>query len=178
MVPRPDVERIPGDLDRFLGGFFSRRGWRSEIKFDPSENLLYLVVRLGDRRLSMDDRFFSLVEHFVRAQSALLQKSRGPSLRCRLIDVDGRDLTRELHDRGSRLLDEGESGSRLRRRITLLRLRRRAVRSLGPNALLWAAAFTFVVAIVGLPFGLAVWLGAAALLVQIAVLALLSGRGP
>jgi len=25
-MERPDVENIPGDLDRFLGNFFSRRG--------------------------------------------------------------------------------------------------------------------------------------------------------
>ena len=36
-MERPDVESIPGDLDRFLGTFFSRRGWRSEIKYDPDE---------------------------------------------------------------------------------------------------------------------------------------------
>ena len=35
-MERPDVENIPGDLDRFLGNFFSRRGWSSEIKYDPA----------------------------------------------------------------------------------------------------------------------------------------------
>ena len=32
VMERPDVEHIPDDLDRFLGSFFNRRGWRSEIK--------------------------------------------------------------------------------------------------------------------------------------------------
>ena len=27
--PRPDVESLPADLDRYLGTFFSSHGWRS-----------------------------------------------------------------------------------------------------------------------------------------------------
>ena len=48
---RPDVESIPADLDRFLGTFFNSRGWRSEIKFDPAEDRLYLEVRLENHKL-------------------------------------------------------------------------------------------------------------------------------
>jgi hypothetical protein len=177
MTPRPDVERIPGDLDRFLGNFF-RRGWRSEIKFDPAQNLLYLVVHLGDQRLSSDDRFFSLVEYFVRSQSDALHRSRGPRLRCRLISADGRDLTPELHHRGAPYLDDHEHGSRMRRRLTLLGMRRRLLRRLLPDALLWTAAFVFVVLVIGLPLDMAIWLGVAALVVQLTVVAVLSRRGP
>ncbi len=177
MKQRPDVERIPSDLDRFLGNFFSR-GWRSEIEFDPAQNLLFLVVHLGDRRLSSDDRFFSLVEYFVRSQSDALHRSRGPRLRCRLISADGRDLTLELHHRGAQYLDDGERGSRMRRRLTLLGMRRRFLRRLVPDALLWAAAFVFIIVVVGLPLDLAIWLGVAALVVQMVVVAVMSRRGP
>ena len=94
-MERPDVESIPGDLDRFLGNFFSRRGWRSEIKYDPDEDRLYLDVRLANARLSGDDRFFSLVEYYARAQDSLLRQRVGLPLQCRVYSADGRDLTRD-----------------------------------------------------------------------------------
>jgi hypothetical protein len=169
MTAHPDVERIPNDFDRFLGSFFSRRGWRSEIKFDPAENLLYLVVRLGDRRLSGDDRFFSLVEYFGRSQSATLRRTLGPQLRLRLLNVDGSDLTTQLHQRGARCLDDREQGPAMRRRLVTLGMRRRLLTRFVPNALLWAVAMTFVVVVLGLSLGTAVWLGAGALLVQMLV---------
>ena len=83
-MERPDVENIPGDLDRFLGNFFNRRGWRSEIKYDPAEDRLYLDVRLASAKLSADDRFFSLVEYFARAQDAVLRQRAGLPLQCRV----------------------------------------------------------------------------------------------
>ena len=78
-MERPDVENIPGDLDRFLGNFFSRRGWRSEIKYDPAEDRLYLDVRLANAKLSADDRFFSLVEYYARAQDNVLRAACRPA---------------------------------------------------------------------------------------------------
>jgi len=83
MARRPDVESIPADLDRFLATFFARGGWRSEIKYDPSDDRLYLEVRLESRRLSADDRFLSLVEYFARAQDAVLRQRAGLPLQCR-----------------------------------------------------------------------------------------------
>src|SRR5512144_3206920 len=100
-MERPDVEGIPGDLDRFLGNFFSRRGWQSEIKYDPDEDRLYLGVRVTSPSLSADDRFFSLVEYFARSQSSVLRQRVGLALECRVFAADGRDLTGTLHSRGS-----------------------------------------------------------------------------
>jgi hypothetical protein len=177
MTPRPDVEHMPGDLDRFLRDFF-RRGWRSEIQFDPGENLLYLVVRLVDPRLSSDDRFLTLVDYFVRARSDALDRSRGPRLRCRLIDADGQDLTPRLAGRGARLLADADHTSAMHQRLTFLGLRRRLARRILPDALLWAAAFVFVVVVVGLPLGTAVGLGIAAVLTQVLVVTLIARRGP
>src|SRR5512146_1806560 len=101
-----DVEHIPADLDRFLGNFFNRRGWRSEIKYDPAENRLYLDVRLASGKLSADDRFLSLVEYFARAEDALLRQDSNVKLQCRLYGADGNELTTTLHTRGSSYLDD------------------------------------------------------------------------
>lgn len=177
MAPRPDVERMPNDLDRFLRDFF-RRGWRSELKFDPVEDRLYLVVRLADPRLSCDDRFLTLVDYFVRARADALQQSRGPDLLCRLIGADGRDLTASLSGRGARLLADTSRGSEMHQRLTLLGVRRRLARRIVPDALLWAAAFVFVVVVVGLPLDMAVGLGVAAVLTQVLVVTLIARRGP
>ena len=125
VMERPDVENIPGDLDRFLGNFFSRRGWRSEIKYDPAEDRLYLDVRLANARLSADDRFFSLVEYFARAQDSVLRQHAGLPLQCRVFADDGRDLTGTLHARGSSYLDDNARGTGMRRRLLLLSFRRR-----------------------------------------------------
>lgn len=170
MRQRTDVERIPVDLDRFLGNFFSRRGWSTEIKFDPGRNLLYLVVHLGDGRLSDDDRFFSLVEYFARTQGAVLRESRGPRLQLQLYNVDGSDLTTLLHSRGAAYLDDGERGSFMRRRLTWLSLRRRMAYRVLPGALLWALALAFVVRVVGLPLETTLLLSIAAVLLQVTLL--------
>ena len=134
-MERPDVENIPGDLDRFLGNFFNRRGWRSEIKYDPAEDRLYLDVRLASAKLSADDRFFSLVEYFARAQDTVLRQRAGLPLQCRVYTADGSDLTGTLHSRGSSYLDDNERGSGMRRRLLLLSFRRRFLARVLPGAL-------------------------------------------
>jgi hypothetical protein len=169
---RPDVEHIPADLDRFLGNFFDRRGWTTEIKFDPDENQLFLNVKLGNGRLSDDDRFFSLIEYFGRAQAALLRRASGLSLECRLFAVDGTDLTGRLHARGAPYLDDGDRGPVMRRRLAWLGFRRRLVRTFVPTTLLWGGAFALVCGVIGLPFSTAMWIALAALVVQGVVLAL------
>jgi hypothetical protein len=164
---RPDVERLPADLDRFLGDFFDRRDWQAEIKFDPAENLLFLDVRLETRRLSDDDRFFSLVEHFARAQRAMLRTAGGLSFRCRLFAADGADLTAVLHQRGSAYLDDHERGPAMRRRLAWLGFRRRLLRTIAPVAALWAGAVALVTVVIGLPLGAAVLLAAGGVGLQV-----------
>ena len=148
-MERPDVENIPSDLDQFLGNFFSRRGWRSEIKYDPAEDRLYLDVRLASPKLSADDRFFSLVEYFARAQDNVLRQRVGLPLQCRVYATDGRELTGTLHSRGSSYLDDNERGSGMRRRLLLLSFRRWFLASVLPGALLWAFVFVFLVGVAG-----------------------------
>jgi hypothetical protein len=170
VTERPDVEGIPGDLDRFLGNFFSRRGWRSEIKYDPDEDRLYLDVRVTSPRLSGDDRFFSLVEYFARTQNSLLRQRVGLPLECRVFAADGRDLSGTLHTRGSSYLDDNARGSGMRRRLLFLSFRRRFLWRVLPGALLWALVFTFLVSVLGLPFSLVLVVAICALGVQALVL--------
>jgi hypothetical protein len=165
-MERPDVENIPGDLDRFLGNFFSRRGWRSEIKYDPAEDRLYLDVRIESPKLSADDRFFSLVEYFTRAQDAVLRQRAGLPLQCRVYSADGRDLSGTLHARGSSYLDEDARGTGMRRRLLMLSFRRRFLFRVLPGALLWAAVFTLLVGVLGLNLGVVLAISLAALAVQ------------
>ena len=166
---RPQVERLPADLDRFLGDFFDRRSWRAEIKYDPVENLLFLDVRLESGRLSQDDRFFSLVEYFARAHRGQLARAGGLSFKCRLFDPEGADLTTVLHQRGSAYLDDRERGSTMRRRLGWLGLRRRLVRAVLPSSLLWAGAIALVTGPIGLPLPTAVAVALGAVAVQAAV---------
>jgi len=166
MMERPDVESIPGDLDRFLGNFFSRRGWRSEINYDPDEDRLYLDVRLASSRLSGDDRFFSLVEYFSRAQDAVLRQRVGLPLQCRVYAYDGRDLTGTLHARGSSYLDDNARGSGMRRRLLFLSFRRRFIWRVLPGALLWGSVFAVLVGYLGLSFDLVLLVAVLALGVQ------------
>jgi len=177
VMERPDVESIPGDLDRFLGNFFSRRGWRSEIKYDPDEDRLYLDVRLASAKLSVDDRFFSLVEYFARAQDAILRQRVGLPLQCRVFASDGSDLTGTLHSRGSSFLDDNTRGSGMRRRLLFLSFRRRFIWSVLPGALLWALAFAFLVGYLGLSFDLVLLVAFSALGVQ-ALLIWMTARRP
>ncbi len=169
-MERPDVESIPGDLDRFLGNFFSRRGWRSAIVYDPDEDRLYLDVRVVSPRLSGDDRFYSLVEYFARAQNSVLRQRVGLPLECRLFTADGRDLTGTLHSRGSSYLDDNARGSGMRRRLLLLSFRRRFVWRVLPGALLWACVFALLVGVFGLPLDLILLVAIGALAVQALVL--------
>ena len=176
MARRPDVESIPADLDRFLAAFFARRGWHSEIKYDPSDDRLYLEVRLESRRLSADDRFLSLVEYFARAQDAVLRQRAGLPLQCRLYAEDGSELTALLHSRGSSYLDDNARGSGMKRRLAWLGFRRRFFLRILPGAVLWAAAFVFIVDVVGLSPSLAVFVALAALGLQAVVVWQLASR--
>jgi hypothetical protein len=169
-MERPDVENIPGDLDRFLGNFFSRRGWRSEIKYDPAEDRLYLDVRLANAKLSADDRFFSLVEYFTRAQDAVLRQRAGLPLQCRVFTADGRDLSGTLHARGSSYLDDNARGTGMRRRLLFLSFRRRFLARVVPGALLWAAVFAVLVGVLGVRFDVVLIIAIGALAVQAVVL--------
>jgi len=157
---RPDVERLPADLDRFLSDFFDSRDWQAEIKFDPVANLLFLDVRLATGRLSNDDRFFSLVEHFSRTRHAVLRAAGSLSFRCRLYAPDGADLTARLHERGSAYLDDHERAPAMRRRLMWLGLRRRLVRDVAPMTAVWTAAVAVITLVVGLPVNLALVLAA------------------
>jgi len=178
MATKPDVESIPADLDRFLGSFFNTRGWRSEIKFDPAEDRLYLEVRLASRKLSADDRFLSLVEYFARAQDAVLRQRAGLPLQCRLFASDGRELTTALHSRGSSYLDDDARGSGMRRRLAWLGFRRRLLLRVVPGALLWTMTFVLVVGILGVRLDVAIGVALLALGVQAAMLYLLASRSP
>ena len=177
MAKRPDVESIPADLDRFLGTFFNSRGWRSEIKFDPAEDRLYLEVRLDNLKLSADDRFLSLVEYFARAQNAVLRQQAGLPLQCRLYASDGSELTTVLHTRGSSYLDDDARGTGMRRRLAWLGFRRRFFVRVAPGALLWAAAVVFVVGVVGLRLDVAIGIALLAVGAQAIALFLLATRG-
>lgn len=166
---RPNVERLPADLDHFLGTFFDRRGWQAEIKFDPAENLLFLDVRLEGGRLSDDDRFFSLVEYFARAQRRTLHRAGGLSFKCRLYDADGADLTTLLHQRGAAYLDDQERESSMRRRLAWLGFRRRFLRTVVPGTLSWAGAIVLVTGVIGLPLSTTLLLALCGLGLQAAV---------
>ena len=176
IAKRPSVESIPADLDRFLGSFFNSRGWRSEIKFDPADDRLYLEVRLERRELMADDRFLSLVEYFARAQDAVLRQQAGLPLQCRLYATDGRELTTVLHTRGSSYLDDDARGSGMRRRLAWLSFRRRFFVRVAPGAILWAAALVFVVAFVGIRLEVAIGIALLALGVQVIALFFLASR--
>lgn len=172
----PDVEALPADLERFLGSFFDRRGWHAEIKFDPFADLLFLDVRLHAGGPADDDRFFSLVEAFTRAHAEALRGAGGLSLRCRLFDADGEDLTSLLRRRGARYLDDARQGRTMRRRLMWLAFRRRFVRVVLPGAALWAAAFVLVCGVLGVPLATAGGLAVGAVVLQ-ALLARLTDAG-
>ncbi len=175
-MERPDVENLPDDLDRFLGNFFSRRGWRSEIKYDPAEDRLYLNVRLESAKLSADDRFFSLVEYFARAQDSVLRQRAGLPLQCRVYTADGRDLTGTLHARGSSYLDDNARGTGMRRQLLILSFRRRFAARVLPGALAWAAVFAVLVGVLGIRLDVVLIIALGALMVQAVVLWSTTGR--
>jgi hypothetical protein len=177
MARQPEIDRIPAALDRFLGDFFDRRGWRSEIKYDPARDCLYLVVRLAVGALSDDDRFFSLVEHFSRVQGTLLRQRAGLPLQCRLYAADGDEITAVLHRRGSSYLDDDARALRMRRRLAWLGFRRRCVARAIPGILLWAAALVLVVVVIGLPPAPALCVAAASVALQAGALLLAAPTG-
>ena len=113
MAKRPDVESIPADLDRFLGTFFNSRGWRSEIKFDPAADRLYLEVRLESRKLS-GRRPLPLAGRVLRARPGRRPAAAARVCRCSAgcTPSDGSELTTVLHARGSSYLDDDARGSR------------------------------------------------------------------
>ncbi len=129
-------------------------------------------MHLASVRLRADDRFLSLVEYFARAQDTVLRQQAGLPLQCRLYAADGSELTSLLHARGSSYLDDNARGSGMRRRLAWLGFRRRFLRRVLPGALLWAAAFVFVVGVVGLSPSLTFLLAFVALGVQAVLLAL------
>lgn len=174
--PQQDLEGIAAELDRFLGAFYDSRGWRSEIKFDPAADMLYLVVRLADGRLSTDDRFLALVEHFTRQRGGRVRQGTGLRLEPRVYSSEGSEITAALHSRGGHHLDDDARAVRMRRRLVWLGLRRRLVRHILPGSLLWAGAMIFVVVVVGLPANLALLLAATAVTLQIVVDQLLRAR--
>lgn len=171
-----DVEHIPADLDRFLGNFYDRRGWRSEIKYDPAENRLYLEVRLAAAALSGDDRFLSLVEYFARTQDTLLRRDSGTKLQCRLYGADGAELTAVLHTRGSSYLDDDRRSSGMRRKLAWLSFRRRLLARTLPGMALWTATFVLVVGVMGVPVDVALIASLGALLAQYGILIVLARR--
>jgi len=170
-----EAERLPEALDRFLGVFYDRRGWRSELRYDVDSDRLYLVVHLLSGRLGEDDRFLSLVEYFTRTQNTLMRQRRGLPVDCRLLAADGSDLTRDLRARAGRYLDDARRGGEMRRRLFWLALRRRLFRRLLPAAALWAAALTFVLGVLGLSLGTTLAIVLAALAAQ--ALLLWAGAG-
>lgn len=171
-----NLEGIAAELDSFLGAFFNRTGWRSEVKFDPATDRLYLVVRLANDRLSTDDRFLALVEHFTRLRGGHLRQSTGLRLESRLFSVEGSEITSALRSRGAHHLDDDARAVRMRRRLGWLGLQQHLVRRVLPGALLWATALVLVVAVIGLPMNLALILAVVAVTVQIGVGLLLQRR--
>jgi hypothetical protein len=164
------VESLPADLDRFLDNFFAKKGWRSEIEYDAAAARLCLRLKLADMRLYADDRFFSLVEYYVRAQRIFLRANGGVQLQCRLTAVDGTDLTPQLQSRGATHLDDAARGSQMRRRLAWLGFRRHFARRLLPGSLLWAAAISLLVLVVDIPLPVTMMLCFTAVLVQAAVI--------
>ncbi|MEI6727970.1 MAG: hypothetical protein WCN81_17355, partial [Actinomycetes bacterium] len=119
-----------------------------------------------------------LVEYFARAQDAVLRQRAGLPLQCRLYAEDGSELTTLLHSRGSSYLDDNARGSGMKRRLAWLGFRRRFFLRILPGAVLWAAAFVFIVNVVGLTPSLAMLVALAALGLQaIVVWQLASRRG-
>ena len=45
------LNTLPGDLDRFLGTFFAKKSWSTQISYDPQDRRLLLELRLADSGL-------------------------------------------------------------------------------------------------------------------------------
>jgi len=160
------VEALPSDFERFIGGFFSHRGWHVEAKYDHHEGRLFLEVKLRNGKLSSDDRFLSLIAFYIRSQRLLLrQNGEHTDLQCRLLDADGHDLSSRLQG-AEAYLDDAQRGNFLGRQLAWLSLRRRFVHSFLPKTLLWAGVIATLMVVMGFSLTLAVLLCLAATLVQ------------
>ena len=171
------LNTLPGDLDRFLGTFFAKKSWSTQISYDPQDRRLLLELRLADSGLSSDDRFCSLVEYFVRAQRNLVRQSTGDALHFRFYGADGADLTAQLQARGAPYLDDGEHGAQMRRQLAWLGFRRRFWRHLLPGVALWTVTIALLVGVLRLMMITAVLLCLLAVLIQGFALYLARRRG-
>lgn len=174
---QPSIESIPRELDRYLDGFYARKCWRASLGYEPHSGRWQLEVRLTDASLHNDDRFFSLLEHFVRTQRHLVRQTSGDTFVYSLIDAQGRDMTARQHSRGSGFLDDAEKASTMRRRLTWLGFRRRFWTGLLPGAFLWAAAFALMLGVFHFGVELALLITIGALALQLFVVRLASSRG-
>ena len=127
-------------------------------------------MRIANAKLSADDRFFSLIEYYARAQDSVLRERVGLPLQCSVYTAHGTDLTGTLHSRGSSYLDDNERGSGCAAGCLLLSFRRRFPASVLPGALVWAFAFAFLVAVVGVRVDVVIVVALGALAVQAVVL--------
>jgi len=171
------LKTLPEDLDRFLGNFFTKRSWSTQISYDPQERRLFLELRLANGGLSTDDRFCALVEYFVRAQRDLVRQSTGDALHFRLYGADGADLSAQLRARGAPYLDDGERGAQMRRQLAWLGFRHRFWRQLLPGVALWTVTIALLVAVFHLMIVTTVLLCILAVLVQSFALYLVRRRG-
>jgi len=171
------LNTLPGDLDRFLGTFFAKKSWSTQISYDPQDRRLLLELRLADSGLSADDRFCSLVEYFVRAERDLVRRRTGDALYFRLYSADGADLTTQLQARGAPYLDDNEHGAQMRRQLAWLGFRRRFWKHLLPGIALWTVTIALLVGVLHLTMITAMLLCLLAVLVQGFVLYLARRRG-
>jgi hypothetical protein len=159
------VEEMPADFDRFVGGFFPRKGWTCRVRYDHREARLFLDVTVADRRLSDDDRFLTLLAFYTRSQRVFLRENAGIELQCRLLTAQGNDLTEGVRGAESRLDDE-KTGPALGRRLAWLGFRRRFLRSFLPRVLLWTGVIAVLTYGLGFSLTLSVGLCIVATLVQ------------
>ncbi len=171
------VEHLPAELDRYLSGFYAHKTWRSSLVYDPLDRRWRLEVRLIDNSLRGDDRFYSLLEYFVRTQRMLVRRASGDSLQCSLIDAAGADITASLRSRGASYLDDEEKGAVMRRRLALLGLRRHLWSNLLPGLLLWTATLALLLGVFHFSFPLTILLCAIGLSVQLILVNVTSARG-
>ena len=170
------VERLPGDLDRFLRDFFPRKRWQSRVQYDHRARQFFLDVTLRDSGLAGDDRFLSLLAFYGRGQRTFMQESLGLELQCRLFSDEGTDITSRLRSVESSYLDDDRRGSLMGRRLAWLGFRRRVVRDFLPRTLLWAAVIAGLVLVLGLSISTAVLLCMIALIVQAVLSTVLGSR--
>ena len=128
-----------------------------------------MCASTANPKLSADDRFFSLVEYFTRAQDAVLRQRAGLPLQCRVYTADGRDLTGTLHSRGSSSWTTTSAAAACAAGCWSSFRRRFIVRVL-PGALLWAVVFTVLVGVLGLRPDVVLAIALGALAVQAVLL--------